>query len=219
MKLSKSLLSLMMVSTMVVGSVSFAVTDTAVLQQLSSQQIAAQAAHINEETQKYNKLATALSAAEVKGAGYSVKLSEGGKYSLLGLLLASAGGGGRAYQEVASQRTRFVTKGKPVTAIIAGLGVLGMASGYFMRQAASESLEISQREADSLRLQMTQAEINLATQRSIMMEQAKKLGATVTENIETKQVVVSGLDGLQTIVGSGLVPLQTIPMFQAPATR
>lgn len=217
MKLSKSLLSVLMVSTMVIGSVSFAVTDIVALQQGALAQMKAESLTLQQEGAEYNKLASVLSDAKKTAAGYRIDISTGGKLTTSGNILVPLAGGARVYQQIAKQRGRFVVAGKRPMEILVALGVIAFGGGYAMEKNGATHIDLADADVAAAVAALNNQRENMIFRRGVIADIASKAGAKVTQSIDTHENVttITGLDGLQTIVGSGImtlpVPMQ-IPM-------
>lgn len=226
MKLSRSLASLVLATSIgFTGSV-YAVTDVATLQQGSLAQLKVESEKLAADGAEYQRLAGILSTAKAKAAGYEIDIEDGGKLTTAGSLLVPAAGGARVYQEVAKQRGPFVTRGKRPMEILIGLGALAFGGGYLMRKNGAKYIGLSQADVIGAVESLNQKRADMEFRRNMIADIAKRSGATVTQNITTNEnvVTVSGLDGLQNIIGSGVMTLPLpmpvpMPMFQhqAPA--
>lgn len=213
MKLSKSLLSVLMVSTMVIGSVSSAVTDIVELQKGALAQMKAESELLQSEGAEYNKLATVLSSAKKTAAGYRIDISTGGKLTLSGNLLVPFAGGARVYQQVAKQRGRFVVQGKRPMEILIGLGVLAFAGGYALEKNGATHIDLADADVAAAVAALNNQRENMIFRRQVIADIASKAGAKVSQSIDTKENVttITGLEGLHTIVGSGVMTMP-VPM-------
>lgn len=228
MKLSKSLLSVLVASTIVLGTTSSfaAVTDVAAIQAASLNQMAEQAKSLTADMQEYAALAKVMSAAKRDGAGYSVLVESGGTATTAGSILTAASGGARVYQQIAKQSNRFVRNGKRPMEILLALGAIALVGGTGAEFAGAKYLQLSQADVEAAVLSLNQKAAEMEMKRGIIVDMAKKSGATVSQTINTTEnvITVSGLDGLQNYYGSGVMTLPipmpvAMPSYSAPQAR
>ncbi|MBL7555708.1 MAG: hypothetical protein JNM24_07780 [Bdellovibrionaceae bacterium] len=221
MKLSKSLLSVLVASTIVMsGTSAFAVTSTENLQAASLVQMKQQTDILALDMKAYQDMGIVLASAKRSGAGFQTALSTSGTVTTAGTALAGLSGAARIYQQFAKASSPFVRNGgKGFVQVILKWSAIAAAAGAAASVGSSIFLDLSAADVEAAKLALAQKEQEMAMRRQMIAGIAAKAGATVTQNIETKEIVVSGLDGLQNIYGSGVLTLPMPMPVAVPAAR
>ncbi len=212
MNLSKSLLSLLVASTMVLSITASATTDMVAIQKGSIDLIATESANLKNDGAEYTKLTTVLGSAKKSAAGYRIDISTGGKLTVAGVILLPFAGGARAYAEVTKQVSQ-VKRAKSVLNILVALGAVAFVGGYGFEKYGASHIDASEADVIAAVEALNQKRADMEFRRSLIAENARKLGGTVNENITTHQniMTITGLEGLKQYIGSGVMTLP-IPM-------
>lgn len=215
MKLSKTLLSLVVASTVAISSASLAATpDVVALQKGKIEQLNVESQILMQQNQAHVALASTLGTAKVKAAGYQVLVKYGDKGTTYGGWGMLGAGGARVYQHIAKQRGQFVNRGKRPMEILLALSVLAFGAGVAGEFKGQEWVDVSAAEVEGIITSLNASREEMIHRRAMMVTLAQELGAKVSQHVTTTEDIktISGLEGLQTLVGSGLLQLP-VPMM------